>query len=71
MKVITRITLIKDFPKNSYVGYGRTFKTYKENTKIAVIPIGHGYGYFRSLSNKGMVIIIFFDNILFIIIIAK
>lgn len=47
--------MIKNFPKDSYVGYSRTYKTTKTNTKIAVLPIGHSNGYCRSLSNKGKV----------------
>lgn len=32
---------MKDFSKGASVGYCRTFKTEKENTKIAIMPIGY------------------------------
>lgn len=53
---VTRISHIKELPKNHPVGYGQTYKT-KKLTKIAVLPVGYGFGYNRHLSNKGFVLI--------------
>ena len=47
---------IKQVPKGEYIGYGNSFLAENE-TKVASIPIGYGYGYSRSLSNLGRVII--------------
>lgn len=47
---------IKRVPKGEYIGYGNTFLT-EEDTTVASIPVGYGYGYNRSLSNLGRVII--------------
>lgn len=35
------ITQIKEFGPGASIGYCRTFKTTKENTKIATIPVGY------------------------------
>lgn len=51
MEVSSKITLIKDYPKGHYIGYGRTYVT-KEKEKIGVVPIGYADGLFRSFSNK-------------------
>jgi len=53
---LTKIIQIKVIPKNSYVGYGKSFKT-KKKTTIALIPIGYWDGYDRKLSNRGQVLI--------------
>lgn len=52
----SKITYLKEVPKNTSISYGRTFITNK-NTKIATIPIGYADGYKRCLSNKGNVLI--------------
>jgi len=52
----TKIIQIKDVPAGSFVGYGRTYRTYKK-TKIAVLPVGYWDGYDRRLSNKSFVLI--------------
>lgn len=51
-----KVALIHDVKKDETIGYGRTYKSHK-NEKIAVIPIGYADGLSRSLSNKGQVII--------------
>lgn len=50
----TQINMIKEVPKNSFIGYGLTYKTTRP-TRIAVLPIGYDDGYNRLLSNKGIV----------------
>lgn len=47
---------VRKIPKNSGVGYGTSFIADSEQ-KIAVVPIGHGDGYSRSLSNNGEVLV--------------
>ncbi len=47
---------IKYVPKGEFVGYGSSFLAENE-TIVASIPIGYSYGYSRSLSNLGRVII--------------
>ncbi len=52
----TRVAQIKEFPANSYIGYGCSYKT-THRTKIAVLPVGYYDGYDRKLSNQGFVLI--------------
>lgn len=52
----SKITFLKTVPKNTSIGYGRSYITRKE-TKIATIPIGYADGMRRCLSNKWHVLI--------------
>jgi alanine racemase len=52
----TKVIFLKDVPRNFGVSYGHTYRT-KHNTTLAVLPIGYGDGYPRSLSNKAKVLI--------------
>jgi len=52
----TRIIQIKDVPKDSFVGYGCTYRT-TSRTRLAILPIGYSDGYDRSLSNLAYVLI--------------
>lgn len=52
----TRVAQIKKVKKNSYIGYGCTYKT-TTDSKIAVLPAGYFDGYDRGLSNKSHVLI--------------
>jgi alanine racemase len=47
---------IKNVAKGEFIGYGNSFLAENE-TKVASVPIGYGYGYSRGLSNLGRVII--------------
>lgn len=47
---------IKQVSKGAYIGYGNSFLA-EETMKVASVPVGYGYGYNRSLSNQGRVII--------------
>lgn len=47
---------IKLVPKGEFIGYGTSYLAH-EDTLIALIPVGYGYGYARSLSNTGRVLI--------------
>jgi len=52
----SKITFLKTVPKNTSIGYGRSYITNKEMT-IATIPLGYSDGIKRCLSNKGYVLI--------------
>ena len=56
MSLKTRISLIHHLPKGHGVSYGRTLLT--RDTKAAVLGIGYGDGYPRSLSERGTKILI-------------
>ncbi len=51
MTVKSRITTVRTVPEGWSVSYGGTVKL-KNETKLAVIPIGYGDGYPRILSNR-------------------
>jgi alanine racemase len=48
-----RLLEVKTVPRGSTVGYGRTYKTQKKETKIGVVSAGYGDGYSRLFSNNG------------------
>ncbi|MEO8399502.1 MAG: alanine racemase, partial [Ignavibacteriaceae bacterium] len=52
----SKIMNIKKVKIGEFVGYGTTFLAHKD-LKIAVVPIGYAYGFSRSLSNQGRVLI--------------
>ena len=52
----TRIGLVKDLPKGSYISYGRSF-CLKRDSKIAVLTAGYADGIPIALSNLGSVLI--------------
>lgn len=56
MSVKARIIFVQTIPKGQGVSYGHTFKA-KEDTTVAILPIGYSNGYLRSLSNKAFVLI--------------
>ncbi|MCK5460007.1 alanine racemase [Candidatus Parcubacteria bacterium] len=51
MQVITRIAIIKIYPKGRSIGYGRTYIS-KRGERIAIAPIGYADGLNRGLSNR-------------------
>jgi alanine racemase len=51
-----RITCLKTLPAGSTVSYGATFRAPRRTT-IAVVSVGYGDGLFRSLSNRGSVLV--------------
>ena len=51
-----KILQIKDYPADSYVGYGCTYKT-RCPSRLAIVPVGYYEGYDRGLSNQGVVLI--------------
>lgn len=42
---------VKDVPAGSSTSYGRTY-TFDRPSRIGIVPVGYGDGYFRCLSNK-------------------
>ncbi|QSR88086.1 alanine racemase [Methylacidiphilum caldifontis] len=51
-----RVVLIKDLPRGHPISYGASYKL-KKPSRIAVLSVGYGDGYFRTLSNKAYVLI--------------
>lgn len=56
MTLKTKILDIKKVSAGETVSYGRTYKCERDSL-IALLPIGYGDGFMRSLSNKGEVLI--------------
>jgi alanine racemase len=54
MSVMAKLIAVKHVPKGSRSGYGLTHK-FCRDSRIGVVPIGYGDGYFRNLSNKAVV----------------
>lgn len=52
----SRVSRVRRLPPGEGVSYGRTYVTDKE-TPAALVPVGYGDGYSRSLSNRGSVLI--------------
>jgi alanine racemase len=52
----TRIVSLREFPAGQPIGYNGTFVT-RAPSRIAVVPVGYGDGFFRAMSNKGRVIV--------------
>ncbi len=51
LRLCGRLMQIKEMPAGSRCGYGLTF-AFSRDSRIGLVPIGYGDGYFRSLSNK-------------------
>lgn len=56
MSVVSAISFIKEVPKGSSLGYGRTFVTERDSV-IGTLPIGYHDGYRRGLSNRAHVLV--------------
>ena len=52
----SKVIYLKKVPPGTTLSYGGTFVT-KKNTCIATLPVGYADGFFRSMSNKGSVLI--------------
>jgi alanine racemase len=52
----SRVSRVRDLPPGSGVSYGLTYVT-QGKTRAALVPVGYGDGYHRSLSNRGCVLI--------------
>jgi alanine racemase len=56
MSVKARIIFVQTIAKGRGISYGHTFKA-KEDTTVAILPIGYSNGYLRALSNKAFVLV--------------
>lgn len=52
----SKVMDIKTVKAGEFIGYGTSFFT-NHTTKIALVPVGYSFGYSRSLSNRGKVLI--------------
>ncbi|MBF9255552.1 alanine racemase [Pontibacter sp. 172403-2] len=52
----SRIMSLKHVAKGSYVGYGTSYQAPRD-VLLAVVPVGYAWGYSRSLSNQGQVLV--------------
>lgn len=52
----SKVMSVKHVATGEYVGYGTSFLANRQ-TKVAIVPVGYAYGYARSLSNQGRVLI--------------
>ncbi len=52
----SRVSRVRDLPAGAGISYGRTYVTPAPVT-VALVPVGYGDGYHRSLSNRGSVLI--------------
>lgn len=54
MSVMAKLIAVKHMPTGSRSGYGLTHR-YERDSRVGVVPIGYGDGYFRNLSGKAVV----------------
>ncbi|MCB0814000.1 MAG: alanine racemase, partial [Flavobacteriales bacterium] len=52
----SRIMSLTTAQQGNFVGYGTAFFA-QEDLRLAVVPVGYAYGYARSLSNSGQVLV--------------
>lgn len=52
----SKILSVNNVAENEYVSYGKNYLTNRPS-KIATIPVGYGYGFSRTLSNDGHVLV--------------
>ncbi|HET8860273.1 alanine racemase [Marivirga sp.] len=52
----SKIMSVKEVPVGEFVGYGTSYQAAKK-MKIATVPVGYAYGFARSLSNQGRLIV--------------
>ncbi|MCH8546564.1 MAG: alanine racemase, partial [Cryomorphaceae bacterium] len=52
----TRVMSVKKVKTGEYIGYGTSYIAHQDMS-IAVLPVGYSHGFFRSLSNKGRVLV--------------
>ncbi len=52
----SKVMTVKEVETGEYIGYGTSFMANRP-MRIAIIPVGYAYGYTRSLSNQGRVLI--------------
>lgn len=52
----SQVMTVKNVNAGAYIGYGNSYLANRDMT-IAIVPVGYAYGYTRSLSNQGRVLI--------------
>ncbi|WMN06058.1 alanine racemase [Marivirga arenosa] len=52
----SKVMSVKEVPVGEFIGYGTSYQATKK-MKIATVPVGYAYGFARSLSNQGRVIV--------------
>ncbi|MFA9371519.1 MAG: alanine racemase [Labilibaculum antarcticum] len=52
----SQVMAVKEIKRGEFIGYGISYLA-QSNIKTALVPVGYSFGYSRSLSNKGRVII--------------
>ncbi len=52
----SRIMSLKSVPQGEYIGYGTSFQSPRDMV-LAIVPVGYAWGYSRTLSNQGQVLI--------------
>jgi alanine racemase len=52
----SKVMTLKEVESGEYIGYGTSYLANRK-TKIAIVPIGYGYGYSRILSNQGRALV--------------
>ena len=52
----SKILSVNNVPEGEYVSYGKSFITNRPS-QIATVPVGYGYGFSRTLSNQGHVLV--------------
>jgi alanine racemase len=53
LRVVARLTQVKEVPAGSRVGYGLTHR-FETSARIGLVPIGYADGYRRNLSNQAV-----------------
>ncbi|MGP4105772.1 alanine racemase [Virgibacillus sp. L01] len=56
MQLKSKILHVRELPPNTPIGYGGCYVTTTAE-KIAIVPVGHGDGYQRALSNNGVMLV--------------
>ena len=54
MAVFAKLIAVKHLPKGSRSGYGLVHE-YNRDSRVGIVPIGYGDGYFRNLSDRAVV----------------
>ncbi len=52
----SRVMAINEVPEGEHIAYGSSFRTHRR-TRLAIVPVGYGYGYTRALSNRGRMLL--------------
>ncbi|MDX5438493.1 MAG: alanine racemase, partial [Pontibacter sp.] len=52
----SRVMSLKHVPQGEYIGYGNSYQAPRDMT-VAIVPVGYAWGYSRTLSNQGQVLL--------------